>query len=674
MFTVIITEKGGAQRRMEFDKNEVTIGRVQGNDIILPKGNVSKRHSRIVLKDNRFIVVDLKSTNGTYVNGRKITSPLVVKPGDKVYIGDFILTLDEPAGAAVGADAGGYAPPPPDAMAPPMMAPPEPEPLAPPPEAAPRPRRPTGGGPPPLRGPAPGGPAARANAPPPLPGRDDLPGPMTQRPPGGGMRDDVAAERFPLDEEPSDDHSAPAPMPQMPMMPATPHPEPMAPAPQAMAAPAAAVAVPRPRPPSQQRMPAAQQAPAPQQQPQQPQLRVPVVPPSEPVRAPIPPQPPLAASGEGALRAVIGRLSLVFDVHNADAHALHDQERWAQAQSAVEAIVADLSGERAIDGVDPGQLAGAALREAVGLGALEPLMSDASVREIVVEGPRRIVADYGNGLEPVDATFSSSTALMTIARRLVAQAGDFLDPARPIHEATLPYGPHVTVVQPPVAVRGPVIEIRRTGRGLTADELVDRGTLSREMLDALKEAVEARKTIVVAGAVGSGVTTVLGALATLVEPRERLVTVEDVPDLALDREHVVSLATGGPGSGVRLKDVLHQGARLRADRLVVDDVTGADLFEVLTVVGSRRSGSLVGVHTGSDVDPLDAMRMFVKMAGHGGELTGDALISRSIQVVVHIVHGDDGRKVVAISEMVTNGSGPTSRALFVHENGEFKAA
>ena len=102
MFAVVITEKGGAQRRTEFDKTEVTIGRVQGNDIILPKGNVSKRHSRIVLKDNRFIVVDLKSTNGTYVNGRKITSPLVVKSGDKIYIGDFIITLEEPGGAVAG--------------------------------------------------------------------------------------------------------------------------------------------------------------------------------------------------------------------------------------------------------------------------------------------------------------------------------------------------------------------------------------------------------------------------------------------------------------------------------------------------------------------------------------------------------------------------------------------
>ncbi|HEX5660215.1 MAG TPA: FHA domain-containing protein [Polyangiales bacterium] len=94
MFTVVIAEKDGAERRVTFTESEVTIGRVPGNDVVLPKGNVSKRHSRIVLKDNRFIVVDLKSTNGTYVNGRKITSPLVVKEGDKIYVGDYVLTLE----------------------------------------------------------------------------------------------------------------------------------------------------------------------------------------------------------------------------------------------------------------------------------------------------------------------------------------------------------------------------------------------------------------------------------------------------------------------------------------------------------------------------------------------------------------------------------------------------
>src|SRR5690349_13747609 len=109
MFAIIIQEKGGEQRRMVFNKPEVTIGRVQGNDIVLPKGNVSKRHARIVLKDGKFIIVDLKSTNGTYVNGRKITSPLVVKESDKIYIGDFIVGVDGSSGS--GAGRGGGEPP-----------------------------------------------------------------------------------------------------------------------------------------------------------------------------------------------------------------------------------------------------------------------------------------------------------------------------------------------------------------------------------------------------------------------------------------------------------------------------------------------------------------------------------------------------------------------------------
>src|SRR6187399_246421 len=118
MFSITVTEKGGEQRRLDFDKPEITIGRVQGNDVILPKGNVSKRHARIVLKDGKFIIVDLKSTNGTYVNGRKITSPLVVKDTDKIYIGDFILGVEEAGAASRPAE---------HAMAPPMMEPPPPE-------------------------------------------------------------------------------------------------------------------------------------------------------------------------------------------------------------------------------------------------------------------------------------------------------------------------------------------------------------------------------------------------------------------------------------------------------------------------------------------------------------------------------------------------------------------
>src|SRR5260221_3799154 len=101
MFSVVISEKGGGERRELFDKPEINVGRVQGNDLMLPKGNVSKRHARLLFSDGRFIVTDLKSTNGTYVNGRKIAQATIVREGDKIYVGDFVLRVEQ-SGAAAG--------------------------------------------------------------------------------------------------------------------------------------------------------------------------------------------------------------------------------------------------------------------------------------------------------------------------------------------------------------------------------------------------------------------------------------------------------------------------------------------------------------------------------------------------------------------------------------------
>src|ERR1700761_2504253 len=103
MFTIVISEKGGAERREAFDKNEINVGRVQGNDLMLPKGNVSKHHARLAFRDSRFVVTDLKSTNGTYVNGRKIAQATIVREGDKIYLGDFVLRVESAQALAPGA-------------------------------------------------------------------------------------------------------------------------------------------------------------------------------------------------------------------------------------------------------------------------------------------------------------------------------------------------------------------------------------------------------------------------------------------------------------------------------------------------------------------------------------------------------------------------------------------
>jgi pilus assembly protein CpaF len=247
MFTIIIQEKGGEQRRMVFNKPEVTIGRVQGNDIVLPKGNVSKRHARIVLKDGKFIIVDLKSTNGTYVNGRKITSPLVVKDSDKIYIGDFIVGVDEAASADADGGSETTTSPPGDRIVPPApeIRPPRPteaQPMAPmPPIAAPDPIAP----PPPIAPPRPGPPrpapggAARdlgAREPGPLGGPTREPGamPPISPPPGdrprplggrpGGTMPPPMAPIPPVAPSPGPPHADMAPPAPMPAMPA-PRPE-----------------------------------------------------------------------------------------------------------------------------------------------------------------------------------------------------------------------------------------------------------------------------------------------------------------------------------------------------------------------------------------------------------------------------------------------------------------
>src|SRR5438477_11134635 len=100
MFAIVISEKGGAERREVFDKHEINVGRVQGNDLMLPKGNVSKRHARLLFRDGRIIVTDLKSTNGTYVNGRKIAQATIVREGDTVYVGDVVLRVELAASMA----------------------------------------------------------------------------------------------------------------------------------------------------------------------------------------------------------------------------------------------------------------------------------------------------------------------------------------------------------------------------------------------------------------------------------------------------------------------------------------------------------------------------------------------------------------------------------------------
>ena len=596
MFAVVITEKGGAQRRMEFDESEVTIGRVQGNDIILPKGNVSKRHSRIVLKDNRFIVVDLKSTNGTYVNGRKITSPLVVKPGDKVYIGDFILTVEDLGGAAAAAAPSGGYPPQPPASAP----------TPPPAQPQPPPSQPQRSGPPPLR------PRTRSQPPAPtVPPEPEAPPPAA--PPQRAAAPQAPPQNFEAEREPAP-------------------------------------------PPKRQPPPARRESARP------------------PARRQQMSKPPPAAAPVGelsSLAAVMRTLGGSFDLAPVSYEAQTDKARWDGAKRAVDQAVQQLIKDRVLDEKDPA-LASAAVQEAVGLGALDSFLQDQAVTEIVVQGATRVLVDRGAGLMPTDAVFSSPAMLTRVARRLVARSTASESDDAIIH-ASLSDGSHMTVILPPVAVGGPIIEVRRqASQQSNANELVQLGFLDESMLELLQRAVAARRNIAVVGPAGAGVTTVLGALASLVDEDERIVAVADVPDVG-GGDRVVALSTGGPTSGVRLAELARQATHLRCDRLIVDGVSGLDALGVLGAIAARGYGSFMGVHGPTSEDPTATIRLLAKLGG-GTEEALAQLIAQTAQVVVQVDRTELGHRVVAISEVSgSNGASIVGEDLYRFNGNGFEA-
>ncbi|MCA9602362.1 MAG: CpaF family protein, partial [Myxococcales bacterium] len=373
----------------------------------------------------------------------------------------------------------------------------------------------------------------------------------------------------------------------------------------------------------------------------------------------------------GSLQSVIAFVGTRFDLTDVSADGLHDPDRRQLAESAVDQSLTQLEGAGEIESSEVEALREAALREAVGLGALEILLADNAIREVVIEGPQQVFADRGDGLKSTGLVFSTGAMLSTIGLRLVAQAGIAPSFNESVYRATLPYGPQVTVILPPVAVRGPVLEIRRMSAEVNADDLVRLGVLNGDMLELLRTAVLARRNIVVAGPAGSGVTTVLGAIASFIDATQRVVLVEDVPDLPFDREQVISLAAGQRLGGPGLGELVRQASKLRADRLVIDDVRGGELYDVFSVLSTRRPGNLVGVHAETE----QALSSLPSLVRRGSTLSHDdaaSLTAEVVQLLVALDVTDEGKpRVSRIVETTRKGKEREVHELWVSEDGSF---
>jgi pilus assembly protein CpaF len=299
------------------------------------------------------------------------------------------------------------------------------------------------------------------------------------------------------------------------------------------------------------------------------------------------------------------------------------------------------------------------LRDTVGLGPLEELLSDSAVEEVMVNGPEEVYVERRGRIERTEVRFASEQALRDAIERILAPLGRRVDELSPMVDARLADGSRVNVVIPPLAVDGPALSIRRfTAARPDPDELAASGTLTPALRDLLAVAVRARRSILVSGGTGSGKTTLLNALSAYIDPQERVVTIEDAAELRLRQPHVVRLESRPPsveGRGeVTIRDLLRNALRMRPDRIVVGEVRGREALDLLTALNTGHDGALSTVHANSPADALRRLETLALMAGVG--LPHDAIreqVRRGIQLVVHLARSSEGaRRVVEMGEVV----------------------
>jgi pilus assembly protein CpaF len=300
--------------------------------------------------------------------------------------------------------------------------------------------------------------------------------------------------------------------------------------------------------------------------------------------------------------------------------------------------------------------------ELTGLGPLGPLLADPAVTDVLVNGPSDVWVERDGAIERTSVRFASAAAVAALVQRVVAPLGLRVDEARPWVDARLPGGERFHAVLPPLAPDGPVVTIRTFARRrLSLADLIERGTLDGPTALLLEAMVAAGVAVAVSGATGTGKTTLLNVLATAIPPGERVVTIEDAAELSLPGPHVVRLESRPPnveGRGeVPLRELVRNALRMRPDRIVVGEVRGAEVLDMLQAANTGHRGLLTTLHAGSPAEVparLEAMALAASGAALG---VVRRLIVGGIGAVVHLERGPAGRRVAALAELVADGGG-----------------
>jgi pilus assembly protein CpaF len=298
------------------------------------------------------------------------------------------------------------------------------------------------------------------------------------------------------------------------------------------------------------------------------------------------------------------------------------------------------------------------MSDILGFGPLEPLLEDASITEVMVNGHDNVYIERNGLIEKTAIEFENEGHLMRIIDRIVSPIGRRVDESSPMVDARLPNGYRVNATIPPLSLDGPLLTIRKFAQTpYTAQDLIANGSLNPALVAFLKACVEARVNMVVSGGTGTGKTTLLNVISAFIPSHERIITIEDTAELQMKQEHVVRMEKRPPnveGKGeVSIRQLVINALRMRPDRIIVGESRGGEALDMLQAMNTGHDGSMTTVHSNSPRDTLRRIETMVLMAGM--ELPLRAIreqVASALDLIVHVERMRDGtRRVAQVTEV-----------------------
>lgn len=294
----------------------------------------------------------------------------------------------------------------------------------------------------------------------------------------------------------------------------------------------------------------------------------------------------------------------------------------------------------------------------LGLGPIEPLLADPNVSDILVNGPRQIYVERRGKIEATPVQFDNDQHLLRVIDRIVSRVGRRIDEMSPMVDARLPDGSRINAVIPPLAIDGPLLSIRRfSATPLAMRDLLAFEALSPEIADLIQGLVKARVNLLVSGGTGSGKTTLLNVMSSSIPVDERIITIEDAAELQLQQPHVVRMESRpqnieGKGE-ISQRALLINSLRMRPDRIILGEVRGAEVLDMLQAMNTGHDGSMTTIHANSARDAITRLEHMLGMAGlRVDPRSMRQQISAALSVVIQVSRLSDGkRKVTSLQEI-----------------------